>query len=74
MLKKQCKIKRMIFTHPKILTSIPQELLMKYEENVGTKPFEIFCQKCYRMTNHVNENSYEDQVIKIILLKYFFLT
>ena len=62
------------FTHAKLQDLIPTNKLQKYEKNKENKSFQIFHDKCYQSLNYTpGENTYEDQVIKILLLKYFFL-
>jgi len=64
----------MTFTHPMIVKNVPKSVLDKYEIQLQSKSFQYFCQKCSRLVNHSIENTYEDQIVKILLLRYFFLT
>lgn len=64
----------MFFTHPLITKNLPPVVLEKYEAQVKNKAFEIFHDKCYRALNLVpGGDTHEDQVIKIIIMKYFYL-
>lgn len=64
----------MFFTHPSLKKYIPSDILKKYEIDSQNKSFEIFHDKCYRTLNYVpGGDTHEDQVIKLLILKYFFI-
>lgn len=67
----------MIFDHPLLVEHIKQPLLDHYNEMRKKRNFDIFYKRCYRLTgvdfDSIDSNQFEDQFIKLYILKYFFL-
>lgn len=59
------------FNHPKILENIQHDTLIIYERLSLVHSFRIFCQKIHKLANHTSGNTYEDQIIMILLIKYY---
>lgn len=59
------------FNHPKILEHVDHDTLLIYEKLSLVQSFQIFCQKIYKIVNHTYGNTYEDQIIMILLIKYY---
>jgi len=61
------------FTHPDIKRHIGVDKYNALLRESHKRPnYEIFCKKCYKIVGQETDNSFEDQVAQLLLMKYYF--